>query len=296
MTAAVKTVLLRVPCYNHEPFIRGCLASIAAQDYPALRVIVADDGSTDGTAEVAKAWCAQHGQRFVQNPANVGIAASLNGMMAWAGEYDYIFSLASDDELRPGAIAALVATLADDPAAVGAYGEVRLMDARGGDLGAMRNDRASGDLFEPVLFNQIAIPFTWILWTRRAYDRVPGYDPEIGSEDAYIFNHLARTGPIRYCPATIVRYRKHPGNTTARPWSTYRTALKMLEVHAAEAFYPRLRRYYHAEFFFLLSRAYPREALRYLSAALLRPFRKQFVAGCLNLVGAGWLVDRCLRR
>ncbi|NBX35101.1 glycosyltransferase family 2 protein, partial [bacterium] len=31
-----KTVLLRIPCYNHEPFIRGCLASVAAQDYPAL--------------------------------------------------------------------------------------------------------------------------------------------------------------------------------------------------------------------------------------------------------------------
>jgi glycosyltransferase involved in cell wall biosynthesis len=291
-----KTVLLRIPCYNHEPFIRGCLASVAAQDYPALKVVVADDASTDGTAAVARAWCAERGHRFVQNPANVGIAASLNGMMVDAGEFDYVFALASDDELCPGAISALVAALEADPAAVGAYGEVRLMDATGRDLGAMRNDRVSGDLFERVLFNQVVLPFTWILWTRAAYDRLGGYDPAIGSEDAYIFNRLARLGPIRYCPADIVRYRKHAGNTTARPWTTYQTALRMLRTHAGEPFYPRLRRYYHAEFFFLLSRSHPREAWRYFPAALTRPFRRQFFAGCLNLLGAGRLVDRCIRR
>lgn len=291
-----KTVLLRIPCYNHAPFIRSCLASVAAQDYPALKVIVADDGSTDGTAELAQAWCAQHGHRFLRNPTNLGLAASLNGMMVDVGDHHYVFTLASDDELFPGAIAALVAALEADPAAIGAYGEVRLMDFAGRDLGPMRNDRVSGDLFERVLFNRVVIPFTWILWTRTAYDRFGGYDPEIGSEDAYIFNHLARTGPLRYCPAPIVRYRKHAGNTTARTWTTYQTAMKMLQVHARDVFYPRLRRYYHAEFFFLLSRSHPREALRYLPAALTRPFRRQFIAGCLNLLGAGRLVDRCLRR
>ena len=43
-----------VPAYNAERYIQDCLRSILVQDYPALQVIVVDDGSSDGTANVVQ--------------------------------------------------------------------------------------------------------------------------------------------------------------------------------------------------------------------------------------------------
>ena len=57
----MKKVVIRVPCFNHEKYVGLCLESIAAQDYPALDVIVVDDASTDGTAAVAEACCRRFG-------------------------------------------------------------------------------------------------------------------------------------------------------------------------------------------------------------------------------------------
>ena len=44
-----------VPFHNNEPDLAVCLDSIAAQSYDQLEVIMVDDGSTDGSAAIAKA-------------------------------------------------------------------------------------------------------------------------------------------------------------------------------------------------------------------------------------------------
>ena len=42
-----------VPVFNGEKYLREALDSILAQTYRPLEILVADDGSTDGTATVA---------------------------------------------------------------------------------------------------------------------------------------------------------------------------------------------------------------------------------------------------
>jgi cellulose synthase/poly-beta-1,6-N-acetylglucosamine synthase-like glycosyltransferase len=53
---ALPTVAIIVPAHNEAELIDRCLTSVRAQDYPhdKLEVIVVDDGSTDGTAEIAE--------------------------------------------------------------------------------------------------------------------------------------------------------------------------------------------------------------------------------------------------
>jgi len=64
-----------VPTYNGEAYLAEALDSILAQTHPALEVIVADDGSTDGTLEVA----ARYGPSIrVVAQANAGPAAARN--------------------------------------------------------------------------------------------------------------------------------------------------------------------------------------------------------------------------
>jgi len=45
-----------VPVFNGEAYLREALDSILEQTYPALEVIVADDGSTDGTAAIVASY------------------------------------------------------------------------------------------------------------------------------------------------------------------------------------------------------------------------------------------------
>ncbi len=49
-------VSIIVPCYNAERFLAETLESAFAQSYPDTEIIVIDDGSTDGTAELIRSY------------------------------------------------------------------------------------------------------------------------------------------------------------------------------------------------------------------------------------------------
>ena len=53
-------VSVLVPAYNESLNIAAALKSVLAIDYPALEIIVLDDGSTDGTAEIAAPFAGRH--------------------------------------------------------------------------------------------------------------------------------------------------------------------------------------------------------------------------------------------
>lgn len=55
-TAIHPTVSVIIPVYNGERYLHYALESVFAQTYPVYEVIVVDDGSTDGTVEVARRW------------------------------------------------------------------------------------------------------------------------------------------------------------------------------------------------------------------------------------------------
>lgn len=94
--------------YHSEPYILETLESVYRQTYGPLELIVADDGSTDRTAEVARAWIAEKKDRFVNcvvrvNEVNQGIPGNLNSAIRMA-QGKYIKTIAADDLLRPDCI------------------------------------------------------------------------------------------------------------------------------------------------------------------------------------------------
>ncbi|MBI4663803.1 MAG: glycosyltransferase [Verrucomicrobia bacterium] len=73
-----------VACYNGARTLAGCLDSLEALNYPSYELILVDDGSTDGTAEIAS----RHPTvRYLRHPMNQGLSAARNtGIEAARGE------------------------------------------------------------------------------------------------------------------------------------------------------------------------------------------------------------------
>ncbi len=111
-----------IPVYNRPSQLREAVASVLAQDYRPIEIIIVDDGSTDETGAVAQGlMAAQPACIRVLTQANAGPGvARETGRQAAQGEF--IQYLDSDDVLLPGKFTAQVAALNQQPAADVAYG------------------------------------------------------------------------------------------------------------------------------------------------------------------------------
>ncbi len=108
-------VSIVVPVYNHEQYVLQCIESILAQDYPAVELIVINDGSTDNSDSIINSYLEAHPGAFhYVCKTNEGLVKTLNHGLAMANG-EFFCELASDDLLMPGSISRRVAYLRSHP-------------------------------------------------------------------------------------------------------------------------------------------------------------------------------------
>lgn len=97
-----------IPSYNRAASVEQAIESVLLQRYPATRIIVVDDGSDDGTADLLVEMERRHASvRAVLLPRNAGASAARNAGLALVREA-WIAFLDSDDRWLPGAAEALL--------------------------------------------------------------------------------------------------------------------------------------------------------------------------------------------
>ncbi len=102
------TVAICIPTYNQAQYLLESVGSACRQTYPNVEVWVADDASTDNTAEVMAQLCQQYPQlHYYRQPKNVGIAGN-NTWLLSQPQTEYIVRLDSDDILLPNYVETLV--------------------------------------------------------------------------------------------------------------------------------------------------------------------------------------------
>lgn len=101
-------VSIIIPAYNAEKTLERCLASIRGQTYDCFEAIVVNDGSTDGTAEIAKRFAAEDRRFiFISREMNLGVSRTRNeGIQRARGKY--LQFVDSDDYLDPCATEKMV--------------------------------------------------------------------------------------------------------------------------------------------------------------------------------------------
>ncbi|GAA1801680.1 glycosyltransferase family 2 protein [Planosporangium flavigriseum] len=112
-----KRVLVIIPAYNEGETIGKVIAEVRAE-LPAYDVLVVDDGSTDDTAEVARAA----GATVTVLPYNLGVggARRLGYLYALRHQYDIAVQVDADGQHDPRNVSALVAALDEADLVIGA--------------------------------------------------------------------------------------------------------------------------------------------------------------------------------
>lgn len=109
-----------IPVYNPGPFLGECLASLDAQTCRDFEIILVDDGSSDGSADICDAYAAKRENVHVFHGPNRGpLLARRQGMREAQG--DYLMFLDADDCLRFDAVQ-VVTDAAEDGADVICFG------------------------------------------------------------------------------------------------------------------------------------------------------------------------------
>lgn len=92
------------PVYNTAPYLREALDSVFAQTCQNLELIVVDDGSTDASPDILRAYAAEHSNLLVKTIAHSGEAGRPRNAALEYARGEYLFFLDSDDVLTPDAM------------------------------------------------------------------------------------------------------------------------------------------------------------------------------------------------
>lgn len=140
-------VSVTIVTYNSGLFIQKCLESVLAQTYPRFEVIIIDNASTDGTAQILEQFASRC--CVVYNPANVGFAAAQNQAIALA-RGDWVLTTNPDVLLLPGFIEALVEAGQRDPRVGSVCGKLLTMTPQF-EIPATPKVDSTGIYFNPML-------------------------------------------------------------------------------------------------------------------------------------------------
>ena len=208
--APLPAVSVVIPCRDAAEFLGEAIDSALAQEGVRVEVVVVDDGSTDGSLEVARGYGSR--VRTIALPRSGGPAAARNeGARAATG--DALLFLDADDVLGPGTLASLAAALHGRGDALAACPWRRLR-RRGGRWEPAAADRpfpvAGADPLRGWL-EGAWVPTCALLWGRGAFDASGGWDPEITqNEDGDLaMRALAGGAPLLLAEDGEGFYRTH---------------------------------------------------------------------------------------
>lgn len=229
----MRTVGIVIPCYNGERYLSEAVMSATSQTISPKEVIIVNDGSTDGTPDVARRLEMEFPAVRVIDRDNGGQAAARN-VGLYSLKTDYVIFLDADDRLHSNAVQSHLRAFEDDLDAVMVFGGNLVIDESGKILG--RNIPA----YEVVTTRDFALGVgpcpSQCMYLREAVIRVGGFNEWIKRSNEIDLNfRVSRYGRVVSYGDVVMDYRRHPGNLTRDFVSTFRNHLTTLERHFGSA-------------------------------------------------------------
>ncbi len=221
----VPLVSVLLTSFNHARYVEEALDSLWRQTSRSFEVIITDDASTDGCAEIITAWLDRTGfpALFIRNQVNRGICANRNTALAHASG-TFVCSLSGDDAYETDRIERQLQCFLSQPDDVCAvYSDMPLVDVDGKPCG--RSYLAStlngaeppqGEIFARLLLKN-DLPAPCVMIRKKAIEAVGGYDESLFYEDFDMWLRLSFRFRFVFLPAMLVRHRVHR-ESMSRSW------------------------------------------------------------------------------
>jgi glycosyltransferase involved in cell wall biosynthesis len=190
-----------VPCYNQGPYLSECLESIRRQEYADWECILMDDGSSDQSAHVAKAFCEQDSRFHYFHQANAGVVEARNQAIS-KSTGEFILPLDGDDKIAAPYLAKAVTVLQNQQ-------KVKLVYCKADFFGAVEKKWELPD-FSMKSMLQDNIIFCTALFRRSDFIQAGGYNPSMkyGWEDwDFWLSMLEEGGDVMRLDGTYFFYR-----------------------------------------------------------------------------------------
>jgi glycosyltransferase involved in cell wall biosynthesis len=211
-----------LPTYRYARFLPEAIDSILAQDYADFELVIGDDASDDGSADIIRQFAARDPRIRPQIHArNLGMVGNWNWCLQQArGEFiKFVFG---DDCLpSPQALRRLLDLLAGEPRAVLAVSARLILDERStrvdlwNDLGAPGYQDSRDVILRCLQHDRNLIGEPSAVLFRRAAG-VRGFDPSFQQMvDQEMWFHLLLQGGLVYTPDPLCAFRRHAAQRSA---------------------------------------------------------------------------------
>ena len=265
-------------------FLDEAVESVLAQTYDDLELLLCDDGSTDGSTEVARAWQARHPDRirYLEHPGHVnrGMSATRNlGIAAARGEL--LAFIDADDVWRPRKLAEQLAVLDAHPEVALVCGTVRYWSSWAGGVDQVI---PTGHVLDRVVPPPDAVVHLYplgpaggagmdLLVRRETVDAVGGFEASFTGmyEDQAFLLKVFLDHPVWFSSAVWLDYRQHTRSEVATVTAaggyhrSRRVFLEWFEAHLAARAAP------------------PPPAVRRALTRALRPYRQPALHAAMTL-------------
>lgn len=207
-----------IPTYNCERFIGQAIDSALGQTLPPDEIIVVDDGSTDKTEAVVRAYA--DGVRYIKKP-NSGYPSITRNVGIEAAASDYIAFLDADDVWRPAKLAEQMDVFSRDPNVAMVYCDREPIDEAGELLTEVhlaqpctieRGRIVETDEYWPdvlcQVFLQCFIQTSTVIVRKPVLDAVGRFDSDLlFVEEADLWMRIAHSHRVERLPAVLSSYR-----------------------------------------------------------------------------------------
>ncbi len=236
-------VSIIVPVYNIQKYIRETMDCVRQQTYSQWELLLVEDGSSDGTAEVITAYMEETQDErihLIRQPSNMGAAKARNrGLKEACGQY--IAYLDADDLWMPEKLERELAFMKEKQAAF-AFTGYEFADEEGNGTGKVV--RVPETLTYQEALKNTTIFTTTVMFDTQKIEKDLLIMPVIKSEDTALWWKVLRNGYVAYgLNENLVKYRR-AGKTLSsnkleairRIWNLYRKAEDMSVISSAYHF------------------------------------------------------------
>jgi cellulose synthase/poly-beta-1,6-N-acetylglucosamine synthase-like glycosyltransferase/spore germination protein YaaH/peptidoglycan/xylan/chitin deacetylase (PgdA/CDA1 family) len=190
------SVTVLIPAHNEESVIVQTVNSVLLSDFPTLRIVVVDDGSTDKTSELLEEKFSRNPRVRIIHQVNRGKAAALNVALSHANT-EFVVTIDADTEIEPDAIRNLIRHFSD-PTVGAVAGNVKVGNrsrwlTRWQALEYITSQNMEKRAFD--LLNCITVvPGALGAWRRKAIEAAGGITADTVAEDADLTIAIRRLG------------------------------------------------------------------------------------------------------